>query len=134
MGTIICAVAETPEAEEALRAAVALSQAGRLRLVLVRVEERGRNGSAERAMRRGKELLEREIAAQRVPQPVDTRVEFGDRAAALARTAAEEAAGVIVLGSPHRRRWRRRPATGLHDVLAAMTRCPIAVIPPPPRE
>lgn len=133
MGTIICAVAETPEAEEAVRAAVRLSRAARLRLVLVHVEER-RNGNAGRAMRHGKELLEREIAAQRVPEPVDMRIEFGERAAALARTAAEEAASMIVLGSPHRRRWRRRPATGLHDVLAAMTRCPIAVIPPPPRE
>lgn len=134
MGTIICAVADTPEAEEALRAAARLSRAGRMRLVLVHVEERARNGNSDRVMRHGRQLLDRAVAAQRMGEPLDRRVELGERAAALARVAEEEAASVIVLGSPHHRRWLRRPGTELSDALAATAPCPVLVIPPPARQ
>lgn len=133
MGTIIYAAADTPEAEEALRAAVELSHAARLRLVLVRVEHRP-HGRPDRAVQRGRQLLDRLIATQRLGESVDTRVELGDCASTLARVAAEEAASVIVLGS-HHGHWRRRHGfSELPDVLSATAPCPVTVVPPPARK
>lgn len=135
MGAIICAIEATPEADEALRAAVRLSRDARLRLVLVHVEESAGTDPAGRsaAQRRGRQLLERAAASQGVEGEADLRVELGEPARSLARVAAEEAASVIVLGSRRLHWWQRRPVSGLSAVLAATAPCPVAVVPQPAR-
>ena len=132
MGTIVCAVDGSPEAEEALRAAVQLSDEAGLRLVAVHVEERADAGSSDRAAaeRRGRQLLDRLLAAQGVNGGVDKRVEVGERANELARVAAEEAASVILVGSRRRHWWRGRPTSQMTADLAATAACPVAVVSP----
>ena len=132
MGTIVCAVDDSPEAEEALRAAVRLSGDAGLRLVAVHVEERADAGSNDRAAaeQRGRQLLDRLLAAQGLNGRVDKRVEVGERANELARVAAEEAASVILVGSRRRRWWRGRRTSKLTADLAATAACPVVVVPP----
>jgi nucleotide-binding universal stress UspA family protein len=132
MGTIVCAVDDSPEAEEALRVAVRLSDDSGLRLVVVHVEERAGTGSNRRgvAEQRGRQLLERLLASQGLNGPVDRRVEVGERANELVRVAAEEAASVIVVGSRSRHWWRRRRTSRLTADLVATAACPVVVVPP----
>ena len=135
MGTIVCAVDESPEAEEALRAAVRLSGDAGLRLVVVHVEDRAHVGSDFRgaAEQRGRQLLDRLLAAHGLNGRVDKRVEIGERANELARVAAEEASSVIVVGSRRRHWWRGRRMSSLTADLAATAACPIVVVPPAAR-
>lgn len=132
MGTIVCAVDDSPEAEEALCTAVRLSGDAGLRLVAVHVAERADAGSNERAAaeQRGRQLLDRLLAAQGRNGRVDKRVEVGERANELARVAAEEAASVILVGSRRRRWWRGRRTGKLTADLAATAACPVVVVPP----
>ena len=132
MGTIVCAVDNSPEAEEALRAAIRLSGDAGLRLVAVHVEERAEVGSNDRAAaeRRGRQLLDRLLATHGLNGRVDKRVEVGERANELARVAAEEAASVILVGSRRRHWWRRRHTSQLTADLAATAACPVVVVPP----
>ena len=132
MGTIVCAVDDSPEAEEALRVAVRLSGDAGLRLVVVHVEERAGAGSNRRdaAEQRGRQMLERLLASQGLNGRADWRIEVGERASELARIAAEEAASVIVVGSRSRRWWRRRRTSRLTADLAATAACPVVVVPP----
>jgi nucleotide-binding universal stress UspA family protein len=135
MGTIVCAVDESPEAEEALRAAIRLSYDAGLRLVAVHVEERGDDRSNHRAAaeQRGRHLLDRLLAVHGLNGRVDKRVEVGECANELARVAAEEAASVILVGSRRRRRWRGRRTSRLTADLAATAACPVVVVPPAQR-
>jgi nucleotide-binding universal stress UspA family protein len=134
MGTIVCAVDDSPEAEEALRVAVRLSDDTGLRLVVAHVEERAHAGSDHRpAEHRGRQLLDRLLARQGLNGSADTRVEVGERANELARMAAEEAASVIVVGSRGHRWWWRQRTGSLTDDLAATAACPVVVVPPAPR-
>jgi nucleotide-binding universal stress UspA family protein len=134
MGAIVCAVDESPEAGEALRAAVRLSGDAGLRLVAVHVEEHGGAGSDHRsAEQRGRQLLDRLLAGQALNGNADKRVEVGERANEVARVAEEEAASVIVVGS-RRRHWLRGQRTSkLTADLAATAPCPVVVVPPPAR-
>jgi nucleotide-binding universal stress UspA family protein len=114
MGTIVCAVDDSREAEEALCAALRLSRDAGLRLVVVHVEQGTTvTGAAEQ---RGRHLLDQLLARQGLNE--------------LARVAAEEAASMIVLGSRSRRWWRRRRASRLTSDLAATAACPVVVVPP----
>ena len=132
MGTIVCAVDDSPEAEEALRAAVRLSGDAGLRLVAVHVKERADAGSNGRAAaeERGQQLLDRLLAAQGPNGRVEKRVEVGERANELARVAAEEAASVLLVGSRRRHWWRGRRTSKLTADLAATATCPVVVVPP----
>jgi nucleotide-binding universal stress UspA family protein len=134
MGTLVCAVEDSPEAEEALRVAARLSRDADLRLVVVHVEGTGTVASGLRgaAQRRGRYLLDRLLARQALAGTVDMRVEVGPAAEELARVAAEEAASMILLGSPRRRCWRRRRLSSLTRELAATAGCPVMVVPPAP--
>ena len=128
MGTIVCAVDDSPEAEEALRAALRLSRDAGLRLVVAHVAKGTTvTGPAEQL---GRHLLDQLLARQGLNGRVDRRVEVGERANELARVAAEEAASMIVLGSRSRRWWRRLPASRLTSDLAATAACPVMVVPP----
>ena len=127
MGTIVCALDDSPEADEALRAALRLSRDAGLRLVVVHVEKRTTvTGAAEE---RGRHLLDQLLARQGLNGGVERRVEVGERANELARVAAEEAASMIVLGSRSRRWWRKPPASRLASDLAATAACPVVVVP-----
>ena len=132
MGTIVCAVDDSPEAEEALRAAVRLSGDAGLRLVAVHVEDRAGGGSDRpaEAEQRGRQLLDRLAATHGLNGRVDKRVEVGERANELARVAAEEAASVILVGSRRRHWWRGRHTSKLTADLAVTAACPVVVVPP----
>ncbi len=110
MGTLVCAVDDSPEAEEALRVATRLSREADLRLVVVHVEDTVGAGSDVRgaAGERGRQLLDRLLATQGLNGGADRRVEVGAPAQELARVAAEEAASLILVGSRRRRCWRSR--------------------------
>ena len=131
MGTIVCAVDDSPEAGQAIRTAAALSRDSGLRLVLVHVE----GGERVRAARgrHGQELLNRLAADYRLDGAADRRLEVGDRASEVARVAAEEAASVIVVGSRSRHWWRRGTIRGLADDLNETAPCPVMVAPRPAR-
>jgi nucleotide-binding universal stress UspA family protein len=132
MGTIVCAVDNSPEAEEALRVAVRLSGDAGLRLVVVHIEQSIGAGADLRAAaeQHARQLLDRLLATQGLNGGVDKRVEFGEPSNELARVAAEEAASVIVVGSRRRHWWRRRSTSRLTADLAATATCPVVVVPP----
>jgi nucleotide-binding universal stress UspA family protein len=133
MGTLVCAVDDTPESAEALRISVRLSRDTDLRLVVVHVEDTVGAGADFRAGadRRGRQLLDRLLAAQGLNGNLDRRVEVGPPAKELARVAAEEAASLIVVGSRRRRWWRGSGASRLTADLSATVSCPVVVVPPP---
>jgi nucleotide-binding universal stress UspA family protein len=134
MGTLVCAVDDSPEAEEALRVAARVSREADLRLVVVHVEDPGAVGSGVRgaAQPRARRLLDGLLDNLQLGRGVDKRVEVGPAAEELARVAAEEAATMVLLGSP-RRRWRRRRVSRLTGEFAATAGCPVVVVPPAPR-
>ena len=134
MGTLVCGVEDSPEAADALRVATRLSRDAGLRLVVVHVEDPTGPGPTfrTRAQRRGRQLLDRVLAKQTLSRKVDTRVEVGPPAEELARVAAEEAATLILVGSPSRHRWRRRRLSRLTAELAATADCPVLVVPAAP--
>ena len=130
MGTIVCAVDDSPEAKQALETAARLSRDSGLRLVLVNVEAHELTPGVERC---GQSLLDRLVAEEGLTDHADKRVEAGDPAGEVARVAAEEAASVIVIGS-RRRRWLGRTLKrGLAADLNATAECPVVVVPAPPR-
>ncbi len=114
MGTIVCAVDDSPEAEEALRVAVRLSGDAALRLVVVHVEKRTSriDGRVRRSNAAGS-CSTGSSPTQGLNGGADKRVEVGERANELARVAAEEAASVILVGSRGRHWWRRRSTSRL---------------------
>lgn len=135
MGTVICAVDDSPEAKEALRVAAHLSGDAGLRLVIVHVEDTVGAGADVRAsaQQRGRELLDRILATQGLNGGPDRRVELGRRSNELARVAEEEAASLIVLGSPGKRCLLTRRTGRLAADLSATAGCPVVVVPPPAR-
>ena len=132
MGTLVCVVDDSPEAEEALRVATRLSREAELRLVVVHVEDTVGAGSDIRgaAAERGRQLLDRLLATQGLNGGADRRVEVGAPAKELARVAAEEAASLIVVGSRRRHCWQRSGTSRLAADLSATTGCPVVVVPP----
>lgn len=136
MGTIVCAVDDSPEAAEALRVAARLSAETGLRLVVVHVESTVGAGPDIRrsAEARGRQVLDRLLAAQGLNGSVDKRIELGNPANEVARVAAEEAANVVLLGSGSRRRWCRRRSSSLASEVTATAPCPVAVVPPAARQ
>jgi len=135
MGTIVCAVDNSPEAEEALRVAVRLSGDAGLRLVVVHVAQSIGTGADLRAAaeQHARQLLDRLLAAQGLNGGADKRLELGEPTNELARVAAEEAASVIVVGSRRRHWWRRLSTSKLTADLAATAPCPVVVVPPAAR-
>lgn len=127
MRTFVCAVDESAEAEQALRVAALLSSGAGCRLLVVHVVDAAASESGVRraAAERGRRFLDRLLAAHDL-YGVDRRVEVGVPARELARVAAEEAACLILVGSPRARRWRRR----LPADLTATADCPVVVVPP----
>jgi nucleotide-binding universal stress UspA family protein len=135
VGTVVCAVDDSPEADEALRVAALLSVDAGLRLVVVHVEDTVGAGTEFRreAEQRGRHLVDRLLATRGLNGGADRRVEIGEPASELARVAAEEAASVILVGSRRRHLWRGRRASKLTADLAATSACPVVVVPPQAR-
>jgi nucleotide-binding universal stress UspA family protein len=134
MGTLVCAVEDSPEAAEALRVAGHLSHDAGLRLVVVHVAEASwpPAGSRTDAQQRGRQLVDRVLAKQPLSRGVDTRVEVGPPAQELARVAAEEAATLILVGSPSRHCWPHRLQGRVTAELVATADCPVVVVPAAP--
>jgi nucleotide-binding universal stress UspA family protein len=131
MGTIVCAVDDSPAAGEVLRVAARLSCAFGVRLVVAHVEAAPNASTAARAAaeHRGRQLLARLAAAQGLNGGADRRVEVGERARELVRVAVEEAASLLVVGSGPRHWWQSARASRLASDLAATAPCPIVVVP-----
>jgi nucleotide-binding universal stress UspA family protein len=133
MGTLVCGVEDSPEAAEALRVAARLSVDTGLRLVVVHVEDIGpRSAALTGARQHGRELLDRVLAKQAVREGVDVRVEIGQAAEELARVAEEEAATLILVGSPSRHCWHPPLRSRLTAELVATAHCPVVVVPTAP--
>jgi nucleotide-binding universal stress UspA family protein len=136
MATIVCGIDDSPAAFEALRVANVLSAEVNARLVLAhaaggRTADTDESLTTNQARQSGNPLLER-AAREHNPQ-AERRVEVGEPAEALARIAAEEAAILIVVGSPRRHLLRGRLRGRLAGDLAATAPCPVVVVPPPTR-
>jgi nucleotide-binding universal stress UspA family protein len=138
-GTLVCAVTDGAENDDAVAQAVALSERLGLRLVLAHVgdgialvgnddDESVTMKGDRRAAERRLEELARDHA---LDDGADRRVAVGDPAALLGRIASEEAADVIVVGA-RTRGWGRR---GLESRLAQEleTETPVPVLIAPPR-
>jgi nucleotide-binding universal stress UspA family protein len=141
-GTLICAVTDGAENDDAVAQAVAISERLGLRLVLTHVVDgivNGKgNGDGEesftmKADRTGAEQRLAQLAGEHgIEQSAERRVAVGDSAVLLGRIASEEAADVIVVGA-RKRGWGRR---GLESRLAEEleTETPVPVVIAPPRD
>jgi nucleotide-binding universal stress UspA family protein len=138
MQTIVCAVSESSGGAEAIAVAAGLSKGLGVRLVLAHVVDGYRRSdgveiNGVQAHRAGQLLLDRAARRHSLENGVDRRVEVGDRARELSRIAGEEAATVIVVGSPDRYRRGRGRMSRLSAELRSTAPCPVLVVPPPPR-
>jgi nucleotide-binding universal stress UspA family protein len=137
-GTLVCAVADGAENDDAVAQAVALSERLGLRLVLAHVvhgltlpgdgdgESVTMKGDRKAAERRLEELArdhELEDGAER-------RVAVGDPARLLGQIASEEAADVIVVGARPCGWGRRRLESRLARELETETPVPVLIAPP----
>ena len=94
MQTIVCAVDESPGADEAIEVAAGLSARLRLRLVLAHVVDgyhrtNGADTGSMQARQAGQQLLERIARKHKLERATDRRTEVGDRASELSRIASE---------------------------------------------
>ena len=138
-GTLICAVSDGTENEDAVAQAADVSERLGLRLVLAHVADgispNGNGGDESVTMqadRRAAELLLEELARDYdLGDIAERRVAVGDPATILGRIASEEAADVIVVGA-RTRGWGRR---GLESRIAQEleTETPVPVLIAPPR-
>ncbi|HSC49873.1 MAG TPA: universal stress protein [Gaiellaceae bacterium] len=138
-GTLVCAVTDGAENDDAVAQAAEVSERLGLRLVLAHVadgvialdegdgESVTMKGDRKAAERRLEELARDHDLDERA----ERRVAVGDRATLLGQIASEEAADVIVVGA-RTRGWGRR---GLESRLAQEleTETPVPVLVAPPR-
>ena len=138
-GTLVCAVTNGAENDDAVAQAAALSERLGLRLVLAHVADGiaglGDGGDESVTMKGDRRAAERRLADLARDHELDgtaeRRVAVGDAAALLGQIAGEEAADVIVIGA-RPRGWARR---GLDSRLAREleTETPVPVLIAPPR-
>jgi nucleotide-binding universal stress UspA family protein len=138
-GTLVCAVTDGVENDDAIAQAIDVSERLGLRLVLAHVVDGiGATGEAEgaesvtmKADRRAAELRVAELARDhRLAESAESRVAVGDPATLLGRIASEEAADVIVVGA-RARGWNRRGLESrLAEALESETPVPVLIAPP----
>jgi nucleotide-binding universal stress UspA family protein len=138
-GTLVCAVTDGEESNDALVLGVELSERLGLRLVLAHAVEgigaiRDDNGGESVTMKQNREGADRRLAqlAARhgVADTAERRVAVGEPAALLGQIAAEEAADLILVGA-RARGWRRRSLESrLAHELETETPVPVLVAPP----
>jgi nucleotide-binding universal stress UspA family protein len=138
-GTLICAVTDAEESEDAVALGADLSERLGLRLVLAHaVDGMGALGHDEnnesitmKQSRQGAERRLGELAEKHgVAATAERRVAVGEAATLLGQIAAEEAADVIVVGA-RSRGWRRRSLeSAFADALRTETPVPVLLAPP----
>jgi nucleotide-binding universal stress UspA family protein len=134
-GTIVCALTDAESADAAVRAASRLAERFGSRIVLVSLAEGiGADGDEEsltagQARTGARRRLDRLAARHELAAYAEQRVEVGAAVETLIAVAAEEAAGLIVVGSRPGLR-RRTLKSDLARELAAHALCPVLVAPP----
>jgi nucleotide-binding universal stress UspA family protein len=137
-GTLVCAVTEGAENEDAVARAVALCERLGLRLVLAHVVDGiaplGNSGDESLTMKSDRKLAERQLEelarGHDLDQGAERRVAVGDPATLLGQIASEEAADVIVVGARARGRWRRGLESRLAEELETETPVPVLIAAP----
>jgi nucleotide-binding universal stress UspA family protein len=137
-GTLICAVTEGTENDEAVAQALAISERLGLRLVLTHVVDGIAldNGDGEESitMKGDRTVAERRLAElahdHGIDDSAELRVAVGDSATLLGQIASEEAADVIVVGARTRGWGRRGLESRLARELEAETPVPVLIAPP----
>ena len=137
-GTLVCAVTDGAENDDAVAQAAALSERLGLRLVLAHVVDGiatlGNDGDESITMKSDRKLAERGLEELARDHDLDDsawrRVAIGDPATILGQIASEEAADVIVVGA-RARRWRRHNLESrLARELESETPVPVLIAPP----
>jgi len=138
-GTLVCAVTDGVENDDAIAQAIDVSERLGLRLVLAHVVDGisapgdgdGGESVTMKADRKAAELRVAEVArGHRLAESTDHRVAVGDPATLLGRIASEEAADVIVVGA-RTRGWNRRGLESrLAEELESETPVPVLIAPP----
>lgn len=135
-GTILCWVNDNAHGRAALRAAADLSDRLKMRLVLAHVADGVDGASAKESAvgasrREGAARLVAQLAREHgLSERAERRSAVGDPAALLGQMAAEEAADLIVVGAPARRRLRRSSEGRLAEHLETATTVPVLFVPP----
>ena len=137
-GTLICAVTDGAENDDAVAQAVAISERLGLRLVLAHVvdgiaaaRERANESFTMKADRTGAEQRLAQLAGEHgIEQRAERRVAVGDPAVLLGQIASEEAADVIVVGARKRGWGRRGLESRLAEELETETPVPVLIAPP----
>jgi len=143
-GTLICAVTEGAENDDAVAQAVAISERLGLRLVLTHVVDGivlgDGHGEESITMKGDRTAAEQRLAAlardHGIDDSAERRVAIGDSATLLGQIASEEAADVIVVGARTRGWGRRGLESRLAHELETETPVPVLIAPPrtrPPR-
>ena len=138
-GTLICAVTDDTESDDAVELGVAVSERLGLRLVLAHVVDGiGALGNGDRGesvtMKADRQAAERRLAElareHRIAETAERRVAVGEPAALLAQIATDEAADVIVVGARARGWARRGLESRLAEELESETPVPVLIAPP----
>jgi nucleotide-binding universal stress UspA family protein len=137
-GTLVCAVTDDAETDDAVAQAVALSERLGLRLVLARVvggiAPLGNGDGESITMKADREAAERRldelVRDHDVGERAERRVAVGEPATLLGQIASEEAADVIVVGARTRGWGRRGLASPLAQELELETPVPVLIAPP----
>lgn len=136
-GTLVCAVMDGAENDDAVARAVAVSERLGLRLVLAHVVDGIAalgHGDESVTIRGDRQTAERELAQlaqdHQVEDTAERRVAVGDPAALLGQIASEEAADVIVIGTRTRSWGRRSLDSRLAEELETETPVPVLIAPP----
>lgn len=138
-GTLVCAVTEDAENDDAVALAKTVSERLGLRLVLVHVVDgisalRNGDGGESLTMKGDRQAAERrldELAREHgVADSSDCLVGVGEPATLVGKIATEEAADIIVVGARERGWGRRRFESRLAQELEAETPVPVLIAPP----
>ncbi len=135
-GTLVCAVTDGAESDDAVALATAVSERLGLRLVLAHVVDGISalgNDHESATMKSDRQAAERrldELARDHgVVESAELRLGVGEPATLVGQIAAEEAADVIVVGA-RARGWRKRFESHLADELETETPVPVLIAPP----
>ena len=136
-GTLVCAVTDGADNDDAVEQAIALSERLGLRLALAHVADgisalgHVDESLTMKADRQAAEQRLEELAREHdLEQTAERRVAVGDPATLLGRIASEEAADVIVVGARTRGWMRRSLESRLAEELESETHVPVLIAPP----
>jgi nucleotide-binding universal stress UspA family protein len=133
-GTIVCGINNSSGARAAVRVAIELGERFGARVVLVTVahglvvREGSETPKAVETRAEARRLFEQLVLDDELAGRVEQRVEAGDFSETLVEVAAEEAAGLIVVGARHRT-LRRTLRSALAREIVASSPCPVLVVP-----